>query len=263
MAPEKYHAKRPQTGAKAAKNAGPSPKKPTSAEMKQREAEKRRQQAQARRAAREEMARQRRIRRQRRLRLLKISFLVSLVMVALYWVYVAVSISTRPDGSENALPLMIFTEGEREEDNTLEVSEVYFSGSYYLPLTELEPYMAISQFGDHKTRSFLLCGSEEYATFTLGTPEVEINGVKVSLKENSFVKNDVLYIPMDFFTDKMNCFAFTESVPLAANVLTFNESVTPGFRFQPVSGMTTVNQATVPVAPVLPADPIDPAAPTA
>ncbi len=199
--------------------------------------------------------RRRRLHRQRRLQLMKVSFLVSLVMVALYWAYVALSIVNRPDGTENALPLMIFTEGEREDDSTLEIGEVFFNGAYYLPVTELEPYMAISQFGDHKTRSFLLCGSEEYATFTLGSPAVEINGVETSLKENSFLLNDVLYIPMDFFTDKMNCFTFTESAPLAAKVLTFNESVTPAFRFHSDSAPARVDPATVPVAPVLPAEP--------
>ncbi len=265
MAPEKFRA---QSAPKKANNPGkraPSQKinPALAAERKKKEAEKRRRMAEARRAAREEAIRQRKLRRARRIRLLKLSFLMSLVMVLLYWAWVAVSISTRSDGSEDALPLLIFTEGERREDNSLEVGEVFFRGSYYLPITELEPYMAISQFGDHKTRSFLLCGSEEYATFTLGTPEVEINGVHVSMKGESFVKNDVLYIPMDFFTDKMNCFSFTESVPLAANVLTFNESVSPAFRFHPSPVMNTVNQATVPVAPVLPADPADPNAPTA
>lgn len=265
MAQEKYRAKSASGRANPQKKRVPTPQTDPAlaAEMRKKEAEKRRRIAEARRAAKEEALRQRRLRRARRIRLLKLSFLASLVMVILYWVWVGVSIASRSDGSEDALPLLIFTEGERKEDSSLEIEEVFFRGTYYLPITELEPYMAISQFGDHKTRSFLLCGSEEYATFTLGTPEVEINGVHVSLKADSFVKNNVLYVPMDFFTDKMNCFSFTESVPLAANVLTFNESVSPSFRFRPSPVMQTVDQATVPVAPVLPADPANPDTPTA
>ena len=71
---------------------------------------------------------------------------------------------------------MIFQEGERDAKETLEADAVTFTGKVYLPVTVLEPYVPISQFGDYQTRSFLICESGEYATFYLDSPRAIING---------------------------------------------------------------------------------------
>lgn len=229
-----------------------APKKaPLSPEETRRRAKRKEEAARAR-----ELARQRRQEAAlRRRALFRVSFAVALVFLVLYVVWVAVDICTRSDGNEDALPLLIFTDTEKKEDMRLEVEEVSFGGKLYLPVTALEPYMAISQFGDYQTRSFLLCESGQYATFYLGTPLAIVNGVRVNLKEIVFVKDDILYLPMDFYTDKMNCFTLTESTPLAANVFTFLSEVPPAFRFHTTGGCPTVDPATIPVAPTEPAPP--------
>lgn len=207
---------------------------------------------QAREEAREAARERRLLRKERRKMLFRLSLIAGLIFTALYWCWVAFNIVTRPDGNENALPLMIFTEGERDEDETMEPEEVSFGGKVYLPVSALEPYMAISQFGDYQTRSFLICDSGEYATFYLGTPLAIINGQKVCLKEKVFLKEDTLYLPIDFYTDKMNCFTFAESAPLAANVLTFRSQVDPAMRFHQESDCPPVDVNTIPVAPQAP-----------
>lgn len=245
--PKRQAPKKPTTSAKKAL----SPEEKRILNQKKREQE---------RLRREEAARLRQLRRQRRKKLFLISSVLALVFVVFYYGYVALSILLRPDGSEDALPLMVFTQGELEEDTAFEPQEVTFNGGTYLPVTVLEPYMAISQFGDYETRSFLLCDSGEYATFYLGTCNAVVNGEKVFLENRVFLKDEMLYIPVDFFEDKMNCFDYTHSSALAANVLTYLEGVDPGFRFSPSSENQPVDVATVPVAPTVPGTQTQPAA---
>ena len=215
--------------------------------------EERRRREKARREAllraEEEKARRKRLRRARRKELFRRSFATGLAFFILYWASAAVSIATRSEGGEDALPLYLYTEGERKEDVKLSAEEVVIGGAVYLPLQYLENYMAISRFGDYASRSFLLCESGEYATFYPGTPQALINGIKVNLKENVVLKDGELYLPIDFYTDKMNCFTFAESIPLAANVLTYVSSVEPGMRFVPEGESAPVDVSTAP-APV-------------
>lgn len=260
MATEKYRAtpKKAQQSRNAAQNGqrvrqNPKQTRPALSPEERRAREKKRREAL--RQEKEERARLLRLRRQRRARLFRLCLSVSLVLVVFYWAWVAISITTRSDGSEDALPLMIFTEGERKEDKTFSPEEVCVGEVKYLPLTELENYMAISQFGDHETRSFLICSSGEYATFYLGTTEAIINGIHVSLKEPVFLKEDVLYLPVDFFADKMNCFTYSASVAAyGADVLTYLDTE-PGFLFSSCPAGESVSYATVPVAPTVPAEP--------
>lgn len=232
------------------KGAAPHKKQLSSEEKarlaKRREAEKRR---------KEEALRQRAQRRAARRRLFKLCFTISLVFVVLYWVFVAVSIITRPDGSEDALPTKLFTEGERKEDWTLEKEDVTFGGIKYIPVTELTKYVALSQFGDYTTRSILLPSTGEYATFYIGTPEAIINGTHTALKDPSLLIDDVLYLPMDFF-EKTNFFSYSANVTsYGADVLThLSLTGTESFVFRSDSPCSTVDFATVPVAPTLPAE---------
>lgn len=199
------------------------------------------------RLKKEQAAQERRERRGRRRALFSLSLGVAVLFVALYWAWVVFSIVNRPDGSENALPILIYTQGEKEEDSRLEKEEVFLNGTYYLPVTCLEPYMAITQFGDWQTRSILLCESGEYATFYLNSENAVINGQKVAIQNNAVLKNDVLYLPVEFYTEKMNCFSFAESVPLAANVLTFQSELTPAFRFRISDSVPQIDPNTIPV----------------
>ncbi len=220
-----------------------------SQEERRRMAELRREKQQKQR---EEARRQARIRKERRSRLFRLSLVAGLLFTLLYWCWVGLSIVGRSDGNEEALPVLLFTQGERKQDAKLEAEAVNFAGKVYLPITFLERYMAISQFGDYQTRSFLICDTGEYATFYLGSQGAIVNGERVCLKEDVFLKDDVLYLPVDFFTDKMNCFTFEESAPLAANVLTFRQDLAPGMQFHPQTDSAPVDFATVPVAPTLP-----------
>jgi len=252
MAQEKYR-KRPSNTDGTRKNTpsgGLSPEEKQNRARKKREAERRRLQ---------EKQRQREMRRVRRKKLFVLSFALALVFVLLYWCGIALLIANRSDGREEALPLLIFTEGERKEDARIEPEECYFSDHYYLPITFLESYTTISQFGDYQTRSVLIGGTGEYATFYLGTSEAVVNGRKVSLEENVFLKDDVLYLPVDFFTNKMNGFQFTTSSALAAVVLTYQPTEELSFGFYSTPPSETVSFDTVPVAPTVP----DPEAPTA
>lgn len=237
MAPEKYKAK-PASQKKA-------PQKPAlSPSQKRRLAEKRREEA--RRLAAEK-AQRAALRRERRKRLFRLSFSLSLVFVAAYWIFVAVSIANRASASDDALPLYLFVEGERKEKEVLPAEEVFFENSVYLPVSKLSEYVAISQFGDHTTRSIMLLSSGEYATFYLGSEEAIINGERVSLKAPSFVKDNVLYLPIDFYAEKMNCFTYSQAVAAyGGDTLTYSGSEA-AFVFRPFATQAPVDPATIPV----------------
>ncbi len=213
---------------------------------KRREAEKRR---------KAEIHRQRAIRREARKRLFKLCFSISLVLVVFYWVFVAVSIIGRSDGSEDALPTKLFTEGERKEDKTLEKEDVTIGGVKYISATELTNYLALSQFGDYTTRSILLPSTGEYATFYIGTPELIVNGTHTALKDPALLIDEELLIPMDFFA-KTNFFTYSPNVTAyGADVLTYlGISGSESFIFREDTPCNTVDFATVPVAPTLPAE---------
>ena len=220
-----------------------SPRRALSPEEKRRREIRRRKEE----ARREALAREReKLRRERRQRLFRLSLVAGVIFTVFYWCFVCISIVNRADGNEEALPLMLFTEGEREADKTIVAEEVHFDGKLYMPVKELEKYMAISQFGDYQTRSFLICESGEYATFYLDSTCAIVNGQRVALKEKAVLVDDQLYLPIDFYQDKMNCFTFTESAPLAANVLTFQGEVTPGMTFRQDEECAPVDVATVP-----------------
>lgn len=198
-------------------------RKPLSPEEKKRRAE-------AAAQEKERRAQEKLLRRARRRALFVASLATSLVFVVLYYVFVGVSIATRPDGREDAMPVVIYRGTASKEEARLEVEEVYFKGTYYLPLTVLEPYVTVTEFGDHSTRSFALSGDGGYATFFLNSCDAVICGVRVSLEGESFIKDNVLYLPADFYRDKMNCFTFEKSTALAAWVFTFREETPPAFR---------------------------------
>ncbi|MBR4288270.1 MAG: hypothetical protein IKT50_02395 [Clostridia bacterium] len=245
MAQEKYRKteKRPQKS--------PVKKNISSEEKKRREA-KRREEA---RIAAENRRRAKIARKKRRTRIFALSFALSLVFVVIYWAWVAFSIVSRDAISEDALPLLVYTDGERKEDLRFEAEEVTFGDNVFLPVTVLEEYTAISIFGDYDTRSFLIGGGDEYATFTLGSCNVLVNGQKVSMKASAFLKDDVLYIPIDFFTDKMTCFSYTHSSALAAGVLTYLPEGEMNFIFREMPDSPTVDIATAPVIPTVSEDP--------
>jgi hypothetical protein len=209
-------------------------------------------QAEERRIRKEEKLHWKRIRRGRRRRLFLVSFLLSLVFVGIYYSYVALSIHFRNDGTDEALPVLIFTNGQREADSEWSVQEVSFGGGTYLPVTMLEEYMAISQYGDYETRSFLLSVSGEYASFFPGSTRALVNGQTVYLEYPPFLLEGELYLPVDFFEYKMNCFDYTHSSALAANVLTFYPDRTPSLCFDPEDWK---EMKALP-APILPPEPL-------
>lgn len=224
-------------------------KKPISSEERRKKAEKAREQA---RLAAEQRKREKEARKARRGRIFALAFSLAIGFVAIYWCWVAYSIIGRATVPEDALPLLVFTDGERKEDQSFTAEEVTFGGEVYLPVSMLEKYMPISIFGDYDTRSFLISANGEYATFTLGSCNVLVNGQRVAMKGNAFLKDDVLFIPVDFFTDKMNCFSYTHSSALAANVLTYLPQTEDAFLFRDTPTSPTVDFATVPVFPTVP-----------
>lgn len=197
-----------------------------------------------------EIARQKRIRRERRKRLFKLSFVVSLVFVLLYWVFVGVSIATRPDGSEDALSLLVFRQGERKAMEEYEAEKVCIGKNKYLPVSFLKKFFAISEFGDHKTRSFLICSGGEYATFYLNNEEAIVNGEHISMRAPARMINGELHLPIDFFAEKMTCFELGKNnSTYGADVLTFLKDQEPSFVFRSCPGETAVDYKTVPVPP--------------
>ena len=197
-----------------------------------------------------EIARKKRIRRERKKRLFKLSFIVSLVFVLLYWTFVGVSIATRPDGSEDALSLLIFRQGERKAMKEYEPEKVCIGDTKYLPVSFLKEFFAISEFGDHKTRSFLICSDGEYATFYLNNEEAIVNGEHISLRAPARMIDGELHLPIEFFAEKMECFELGKNnSTYGADVLTFLTDQDPSFVFHPCPGENTVDYKTVPVAP--------------
>lgn len=263
MAPERYRPtqkpQRPPHGQQ--RRPAAQPQKPTrrtlSPAERHREAAKR----EAIRRRKEELARQKRLRRERRKRLFKLSFTVSLVFVVLYWTFVGISIATRPDGSEEALSLLLFRQGERKAMREYDLEKVCIGDTKYLPVSFLEDFFAISEFGDYKTRSFLICSGGEFATFYLNNEEAIINGEHVSMRAPALMIDGELHLPIDFFAEKMTCFELGKNnSTYGADVLTFLKEINPAFVFQSCPAENTVDYSTVPVFPTVP---IDPAPPTA
>jgi len=89
----------------------------------------------------------------------------------------------------------------------------------------------------------------------LGTDIADINGERVFLEGCCFMKDEVLYLPVDFFEDKMNCFDYTHSSALAADVLTYLDPIQHSFRFSPAQATPSVDYSTVPVIPTVPETP--------
>lgn len=236
MAQERYRTGRART----APNQKPNP----SAEQRKKASLRKKREAEEKAERRRIAARRKRYKRG----LFRISLALALVFVMLYYAYVAIAIITRSDGSSDAMDTLVFQEGKRKEEKNLSAEVTYRKGAYYLPITELEKMITISQFGDHRTRSFMLCESEEYASFVLNSCDVIVNGERVSTKNPAFVENDILYLPMDFITEKMNCFTFSEAVPAyGANVLTFLKTQDAAFSFHATPPENAVSADSIPV----------------
>lgn len=259
MAPEVYRAakqaKKPNQGQvrrPAAQGKQPAQKTLTLEERRRRERARR----EAIRRQKEEAARQRRIRKARRQRLFRLSFIGGLILVILYWSVVAALIINRADGSEDALPLLIFEQGERKEKDEFQPEEICIGETKYLPVSFLEDYLAISQFGDHKTRSFLICANGEFATFYLNNEEVIINGEHCAMKAPALMKDGELLLPIDFYAEKMSCFELGKNnATYGADVLTFLKDQPATFSLNTCTPDAPVDYATVPVAPTVPAEP--------
>ena len=173
-------------------------------------------------------------RREWRLFLLKISLVLAVVFVGLYWLIVFLTVGKGGTDAEDAFPMKIFIGEEKKEACTLEAENVFFDGTNYLPLSvlrdgALKDHIAFTYFGDEVQPGFSLKDGKDFATFLVGRSDVIINGQKVSLSAAAFFKDEELYIPIDFFTDRMNCFSFSYSAVNACNVLTFDSSAEPAF----------------------------------
>lgn len=216
-------------------------------------AKKRQLEKERRLAAEKERAR---LRRERRKQLFRLSFIVGLVFVALYWGFVAFLITNRSSVSPDAVDLKVFLQGEKKATVSFDKEEICRGGEVYLPVSFLEKFFAVTTFGDDAQRSFMITETGEYATFTVGTCNVNINGIRCAVGANTFLEEDVLYIPVDFFVEKMNCFSFSYSSALACNVLTFSEEKEASFLFHEQEGTNPIPVESVPALP-------DPAAPAA
>ncbi|MBQ3866248.1 MAG: hypothetical protein II776_05045 [Clostridia bacterium] len=211
-----------------------------------REAERRRAEAEAR--AKAEKARQKRIRRFRRRRLFALSFILSLFIVIGYFVILFATVG-RADKPRGAYPVQVFRAGEKKAAVTLSVEETSVNGTTYLPVTVLSEFVTITQYGDQDTRSIGLAGGD-WISFDLNTADCVVNGEHASLEAKVFMKGDVLYLPADFFFRKMNCFEYTYSSALSANVLTFLDGVTPALNGRTMTRTGRIDPASVPTAAV-------------
>lgn len=201
--------------------------------------------------AREEKLRQKALRRLRRRRLFVLSSVFALVIVAIYYVVLFAGLG-KTQAPKDAYPVQIFRAGEKDALETLSVEETLFNGNTYLPLSVLQRFVTVTQYGDHARRSLSFSGGD-IATFDLGTPNCEINGVRMSLEAPVLLKDEVLYLPVDFFFRRMNCFEYTYSSPLKANVLTFLPELSPALVPQAMSITPRIDPNTVPAVTAAPA----------
>ena len=209
------------------------------------EAKKSQQRKLAAQKRREEKRRLALLRKRRRQQIFRLSFALSLLFLILYWSVVAILIGTRDTSAKDALPLMVFTQGERKPDEEYEKSEFLVGGVKYLPVTKLSPYFTASQFGDSMTRSIQLKNGQ-WATFYLGTCEAVINFVHTSLSAPALLMEDELYLPLDFYSEKMNCFELKrDDATHEADTLTVLP-VEPAFRFGDMPSSPTVLKNTIP-----------------
>lgn len=222
----------------------PQNRAPLSLEERQRRAASRRA---AQERARAERVRQMRIQRIRRRRLFILSSLLALVIVAGYYTVLVSGLGKAQEPKE-AYPVQVFRAGEKEAMKTYTVQETYVNGDIYLPLSALQEFVTVTQYGDHARRSLSLSNGDS-VTFDLGTPNCVVNGVQVSLTAPVFIEGEELYLPVDFFYRRMNCFEYAFSSPLNANVLTYLSDVTPALTSHVMTASPRIDPATVPAAP--------------
>ncbi len=248
-APQRNAQPRPQRTARRPETPSQAPRRALTPE----EREERERRLAARRREEEgsfrEDEEERRLRAQRSRRLLFIvSLVLALVFTAAYWIFAAVSISGRPAVSGEVYPLLVYTEGKQKEDLSYKAEEVVFRGNTCLPLSCPGRYLSLTLSGNASTRTVLLENGEE-ATFYLDTDRAVVNGQNVFLGSNSFLKDGELYIPVDFFTDKMNCFSYSYSSAQKSYVLTFDPEASPAFTFRDAPASEPVSASTIPAAP--------------
>ena len=221
----------------------PQPKKTLS----ERALRERRQEEERRRREREKERARRALRRRQ---LFLLSLIAAVALVVIYWLWVAADIAFRPDGTEDAQPVILFTQGKKEKDKQYSADEVFYRGTHYLPITALEPYFEISQFGDHISRSFQINETGEFATFYINTCNAVINSQKVSLKKEAIVRDGTLYLPLDFFREAMaDVIAVEDSAALAAWVVTVKETKGNYFKYQINEASAAIDPSLAPALP--------------
>ena len=190
----------------------------------------------------------REIRRFRRKRLFLLSFLLALVFTAGYFAFRMATISRVTVSTKGAYGVQLFRENEKNAVKTYTVKETYFNKSTYLPLDALQEFVTVTESGDEHHRSLILPNGDQ-VTFDLGTPNCTVNGVRASLEAPVFLKDDVLYLPVDFFSRWMNCFTYTFSSPLDAYVLSFSGDVTPALTTRAMNATPKIDVAAKPATP--------------
>ncbi|MCI8332520.1 MAG: hypothetical protein HFE78_06815 [Clostridiales bacterium] len=82
----------------------------------------------------------------------------------------------------------------------VDADDLYRNGQLYLSMDDVVKLCELTVTGDHTKRTYFPTdASENYVTFYFNSSQIIVNGEKMLMEGDTFVKGNVLYVPASFF----------------------------------------------------------------
>ncbi len=132
--------------------------------------------------------------------------LIFAVISAVFCLAFSVSLKSVPKAEYKNITVKIGAENDTElKGQSLPYESFVRNGVFYLDMTEIADKFGFTTTGDHKELRFITDSDNgEYVRFELGSSFADMNGTTVRLDEETFVKDDHLYVPQSFFDSYVN-----------------------------------------------------------
>lgn len=173
----------------------------------------------------------RRIReRQRRKRVAKRFFIITVILYVFLLLAVLVAISLSLKSCKSSEPKTNIEISDKDNNTeTINKSELYYDDVLYIPLTAIEKLTDIKVTGDKDNISFILEVNGEFAKFEINSTKAQVNSNGIELSSKSLIKDGILYLPFDFFTDYMQGFIVELDEKQKVKKISLDPNVEPQF----------------------------------
>ncbi|MCI8590645.1 MAG: hypothetical protein HFE77_08065 [Clostridiales bacterium] len=82
----------------------------------------------------------------------------------------------------------------------VDANDLYQDGKLYLSMNDIAKLCELTVTGDHTKRTYFPTdASENYVTFYFSSSQIIVNGEKMLMEGDTYVKGNVLYVPASFF----------------------------------------------------------------